>query len=60
MSVELSHEDPCTTSYPTLIAWLEHDLSDEETRSIATHVEKCKACREKLELMDAVQEAMRD
>ena len=39
---------------------LENDLSDQETRSIATHVEVCEACREKFELMDAVQEAVQE
>ena len=44
----------CPTG-PTLLAWLEKDLSDEESQVLNTHVADCDGCREKLALMNAVQ-----
>jgi len=46
-------------SWPTLLAWLENDLADEESKLISTHVAACDKCREKLALMDDVAEAVR-
>ena len=45
--------DTCP-SWPTLLAWLENDLPDEESQILNTHVADCDACREKLALMNAV------
>ena len=41
-------------SWPTILAWLENDLPDEESQLINTHVADCDECREKLALMNAV------
>jgi len=43
-------------TYPTLLAWIENYLPDEKSQLINTHVADCDECREKLALMDAVQE----
>ena len=48
--------DTCPT-WPTLLAWIENDLPDEEAQLLNTHVADCEECREKLALMNAVQEA---
>ena len=45
--------DTCPT-WPTLLAWLENDLPDEEAQLLNTHVADCDECREKLALMNAV------
>ncbi len=45
--------DTCPT-WPTLLAWLENDLPDEESQLLNTHVADCDECREKLALMKAV------
>ena len=45
-------------SYPTFLAWLENDLPDEESQLLNTHVAGCEKCREKLELMNAVQDVV--
>ena len=45
----------CPT-WPTLLAWIENDLSDEESQLLNTHVADCPVCREKLALMNAVQD----
>ncbi len=50
--------DTCP-SWPTLLAWLENDLPDEEARLLHTHVADCPECREKLALMNVVAEAVR-
>ena len=50
--------DTCPT-WPTLLAWLENDLPDEESQLLKTHVADCDECREKLAVMNAVAEAMR-
>ena len=47
--------ETCPT-YPTLLAWLENDLPDEVSRHLNTHVADCDECREKLALMNAVQD----
>ena len=47
--------DTCPT-WPTLLAWLEHDLPDEEAQLLNTHVADCDECRETLALMNAVQD----
>ena len=44
---------PCVL--PTLLAWLENDLPDEESQVLNTHVADCDECRAKLALMNAVQ-----
>ncbi len=49
--------DSCPT-WPTLLAWLENDLSDEEAQLLNTHVADCDVCREKLVLINAVQEGV--
>ncbi len=48
--------DACPT-WPTLLAWLENDLPDEEAQLLNTHVADCDECREKLALMNAMQDA---
>ena len=45
--------DTCPT-WPTLLAWIENDLPDEESLLINTHVADCDECRERLALMKAV------
>ncbi len=45
--------DTCPT-WPTLLARLENDLSDEESQLLNTHVGDCDECRGKLGLMNAV------
>ena len=45
--------DICRT-WPTLLAWLENDLPDEESQLLNTHVADCSECPEKLALMDVV------
>ena len=47
--------DTCP-SWPTLLAWLENDLPDEESQLLSTHVADCEERREKLALMKAVQD----
>ena len=43
-----------TPTCPILLAWLENDLPEEESRLLNTHVADCDECREKLALMEAV------
>ena len=43
-------------TWPTLLAWLENDLPDEEAQLINTHVADCPVCREKLAVMNVVQD----
>jgi len=38
--------DTCAT-WPTLRAWLENDLPDEESQLLKTHGASCDKCREK-------------
>ena len=47
---------PTTDTCPTLLAWLENDLPDEESQLLNTHVADCPVCREKLAVMNAVQD----
>ena len=47
--------DTCPT-WPTLLAWLENDLPDEQSLLLNPHVPGCDECREKLALMNAVQD----
>ncbi len=47
--------DTCST-WPTLLAWLENELPGEEFQLLNTHVVECDECREKLALMNAVQD----
>ncbi len=49
--------DACPT-WPTLLAWLENDLPDEEAQLLNTHVPGCDECRDKLALMNAVNPAI--
>ena len=49
--------DTCPT-WPTLLAWLENDLPGEESQLLNTHVADCDECREKLALMNAVQDVV--
>ena len=44
-------------SWPTLLAWLENDLPEDESEVINTHVAACAQCQERLALMNAVQDA---
>ena len=46
--------DTCPT-FPTLLAWIENDLPDEESQRLNTHVADCEECREKLALIRAFQ-----
>ena len=48
--------DTCPT-FPTLLAWLENDLP-EESQLLDTHMPGCDECREKLALMNAVQDVV--
>ena len=43
-------------SWPILLAWIENDLPEEESQLLNTHVADCEECREKLALMNAVQD----
>ena len=43
---------------PALLAWLENDLPDEQSQLLNTHVASCDEYREKLALMNAVQDAV--
>ena len=45
--------DTCSAR-PTLLAWIENDIPEEETQLLNTHVADCDECREKLALMNAV------
>jgi len=45
--------DTCPT-WPTLLAWIEHDLPEQESQLLNTHVADCDECRAKLALMNAV------
>ena len=49
--------DSCPT-LPTLLAWIENDLPDDKAQLINTHVADRDECREKMALMNAVQEAV--
>ena len=51
----MSTEDPRDTC-PTILAWLENDLPDGEAQLLNTHAADCDECREKLALMNAVQD----
>jgi len=42
-------------SWPTLLAWIENDLPEEEAELLNTHVADCEVCRAKLAVMNAVQ-----
>ena len=42
--------DTCPT-WPTLLAWLENDLPDEESQLLNKYVADCPVCREKLAVM---------
>ncbi len=48
------HDLPDTCPWPTLLAWIENDLPDEESQLLNTHVADCEECWEKLALMNAV------
>jgi len=43
-------------TWPTLLAWLENDLPEEESQLLNTRVDDCDECRERLALMNAVQD----
>jgi len=45
-------------TYPALLAWLENDLPDDESQLLNTHVADCDQCREKLAVMNAVQDVV--
>ncbi len=47
--------DTCP-SWPAILAWLENDHPDEEAQLLNTHVADCNECRERLALMNAVQD----
>ncbi len=49
---ELPVTATCPT-WPTLLAWIENDLPEEEAQLLNTHVADCDECREKLALMNA-------
>ena len=40
----------------TLLAWIENDLPDEESQLLNTYVADCDECREKLALMNKIQD----
>ena len=46
----------CLEDGLALLAWLENDLPDEEAQLLNTHVADCDEFREKLALMNAVQD----
>ena len=43
-------------AWPTILAWLENDVPDEESLLLNTHVPGCDDCREKLALMKMVEQ----
>ena len=43
-------------TWHTPLAWLENDLPDQESRVLNPHVASCDDCREKIALMNAVQD----
>ncbi len=45
-----------TDTCPSLLAWLENDFPEEESQLLSTHVPDCDECREKIALMNAVQD----
>jgi len=45
-----------TDTWPILLAWIENDLPEEESQFLNTYVADCDECREKLALMNAVQD----
>jgi len=47
--------DTCPT-WPSILAWLENELPYEESRLLNTRVADCDECRERLALMNAVQD----
>jgi len=47
--------DICPT-WPIILAWLENALPDEEAQLINTHVADCDECREKIALMNTLQD----
>ncbi len=47
--------DACP-AWPTLLAWLENDLPEEESQVLNTYVVDCDECRERLAMMNAVQD----
>ncbi len=49
--------DTCPT-WPTLLAWIENDLPDEESQLLNTPVADCDECRDKLALMNAMGDAL--
>ena len=49
--------DSCR-SWPTILAWLENDLLDEESQLLNVHVTGCDECSAKLALMNAVQDVV--
>ena len=51
---------PHHPSCDPLLAWLENDLPDEEAQLVNSHVADCEECREKLALMNAVQDVSDD
>jgi len=50
--------DTCPT-WPTLLAWIENNLPDEEGQLLSTYVADCDECREKLALMNAVDDVLK-
>ena len=52
---ELPVTATCPT-WPTLLAWIENDLPEEEAQLLNTHVVDSDECREKLALINAVQD----
>jgi len=49
--------DTCPT-WPTLLAWLENDLRDEEAQLLNTHVADCPECQANLGLMNVVRDVV--
>ena len=50
--------DTCP-SWPTLLAWLENDLPEEDSQVLNTHVADCDELRERLALMSAVDDTLK-
>ena len=50
--------DTCP-ALPTILAWLENDLADEEAERLHAHVPNCEECQQRLALMDAVDLAVK-
>ncbi len=54
VTVQMATPAECP-DWPTLLAWLEGELADQQMRRVGTHVPDCSVCRARLSLLDVVQ-----